>query len=173
MNYEEVTKEHMDALKALADVNLKVSEARNLLTKLQEGETEYLVSREKKAVDRIQSVLAESTQLLEETTKNYEVIHDLAKSVTQTAKFLSDAHRDFGLLIEEKDKHYEAWEGDIKVQEEGIVSLRNGLKVDLSTVESARKQVESDKISLERERKKIEDQRGTLARAVARLKPKM
>ena len=31
-----VTKEHMDALKALAGVNLKVSEARNSLTKLQE-----------------------------------------------------------------------------------------------------------------------------------------
>lgn len=165
-----VTKGHMDALKALAEVNLKVSEARNHLTKLQEEETEYLVSREKKAVERIQNVLILSHSLVEETNKNYEIIEQFGKDVGEGADLLSKAVDAFQSLTESKDEHYKLWEKDIKGQEDTIVALRNGLKVDLSTIESARKQVEGAKVKLAQDRKTLDDDRAEVNRAIKRLK---
>ncbi len=167
-----VTKEHMGVLKALADVNLKVSEARNLLTKLQEEETEYLVSREKKALERVTNVLQQSHSLVEETNKNYETIEQFSKDVGEGAGLLQKAVEAFKGLTQSKDEHYKLWEGDIKNQEETIVSLRNGLKVDLSTVESARKQLEGDKVKLAQDRKTLDDDRAEVNRAIKRLKDK-
>lgn len=46
-------KKTMEAVKALSDLTLKISEQQNLLCKLQEEETEYLIEREKKAMERI------------------------------------------------------------------------------------------------------------------------
>ncbi len=165
-----VTKQHMEALKGLADTNLKISEARNLLNALQEQETEYLVSREKKAIVRLQGVLELSHNLVEETNKNYEIINDFSKSIMDGAKFLENANDSFRKLIEEKDKHYENWERDIKNQEETIIALRNGLKVELSTVQSEKNQIETVKLNLEKEKLKLDDERGTLDRAIQRLK---
>lgn len=170
MNEIEVTKQHMDALKGLADTNLKISEARNALVQLQEQETEYLVSRERKAVARIQRVLEESRTLLEETNRNYEIIEDFGRSVREGTQFLTEANESFQKLLEAKDQHYQDWETDIKNQEETIVSLRNGLKLELSTVQSEKSQVEVAKMNLVKEKRKLDDERGTLARAIQRLK---
>lgn len=53
MNEHTVTSEELKALQALAKLNIKISEARETLEKLYETETEYLIERERKAVERI------------------------------------------------------------------------------------------------------------------------
>lgn len=165
-----VTKEHMDALKALSEVNLKVSEARNLLVKLQEQETEYLVSREKKAVDAVQNVLAQSHELVEETNKNYDYLQNLSKSVSEGVRFLAEASEAFKSLAELKDEHYTLWERDIKNLESTVTSLRNGLKVGLEAIESDKRQVEAGNAKLKEDQRKLNDDRKEVERAIKRLK---
>lgn len=171
-NEHEVTKQHMDALKALSDTNLKVSEARNTLTKLQETETEYLVSREKKAVEKVQKVLELSHNLVEETNKNYEYLESLARTIHDGGKFLSEAQEKFHALIEAKDEHYKLWERDIKNQEETIASLMKGLKIKETEIESGKKQIELGNRKVQEEVIRMKDERGTLDRAIIRLKDK-
>lgn len=166
----EVTKQHMEALKGLASVNIQISEARNALFALQEQETEYLVSREKKAMARIKAVLDQSHELVEETNKNYEVIEDFGRSVTEGVEFLCETRQALEKLTEAKEKHYERWQNDLKEQEQEIQRLRNNLKIELSTVESAKQQLEVAKINLRKEKRKLDDERGTLDRAIERLK---
>ncbi len=167
-----VTREHMDALKALSSVNLKVSEARNSLTKLQEEETEYLVSREKKAVDRIQQVLTQSHSLVEETNKNYEIIQDFARSVSEGAEFLSGAREKFNELVAAKEKKYQLWENSIKNQEETIVSLLKGLKIQEVDVLSAKSVLDAESRKLKLDITKFNDERGIVERQIERLKEK-
>ncbi len=168
MNEIEVTKQHMDALKALSDVNLKVSEARNLLTKLQEEETEYLVSREKKAVERLQNTLILSHNLVEETNKNYETITQFSKDVASGAEILARAVDGFKTLNEAKEKFFADWERDIKNQEETIVSLRNNLKVDAVNIDGQRKQLDARNVDLNTLQTKIEVDRGEIDRKIMR-----
>lgn len=160
----------MIALKALADTNLKVSEARNSLNKLQEQETEYLVSREKKAMDRIQGAFDTSKDLLEQTNKNYELIEDFAKSVAGGATFLEEATTAFQALVEAKETHYTLWEKDIKNQEETIESLMKGLKIKEKDIESGKSSLEARNKKLQEDIRKFNDEKGTVERKIKRLK---
>ncbi len=170
MNENTVSQKHMEALQALAKATMDISEANNTLRKIREEETEYLVSREKKALVRIQEVLDISHNLVEETNKNYESIQELAKTITEGAELLASATDSFFSLIETKDNKFKEWENAVKNQEETVVSLRNGLKVEATAIESAKSQVQKDKDELLKERRKLDDERGTLDRAIERLK---
>ena len=46
-----ISKEEMDALKALSEINMEISKQKELLFKLQEEETQYLIDREKRKHD--------------------------------------------------------------------------------------------------------------------------
>lgn len=170
MSEHTVDKQTMDALKALSDINLKVSEARNILVQLQENETEYLVSREKKAVDRIQTTLDSSKELVEQINKNYDTIADFARSISEGAVFLSDAQKAFRALTEAFTEKQCEWERDIKNQEETITALRNSLKVDAIRLDGDKKTVESANKKLQDDTRKLEDERGTIERTIKRLK---
>lgn len=50
-----VRKEHMEAVRALSDINLEISKQKELLLKLQEEETQYLIDREKRFMERIKN----------------------------------------------------------------------------------------------------------------------
>ena len=76
-----ITTEKMEALKALADANVKVSEVRGTIAKLKSEESAYLEEREKKALERIQIILDESESVLKEALSNYKAIHQFAKTL--------------------------------------------------------------------------------------------
>lgn len=165
-----VSKQEMEALQALSATTLRVSEARATLIKLEETETEYLVSREKKAMDRIQAAFAVSQGLVEETNKNYELIADFASSVREGATFLAMAYEKFTAFCTEKATFFEAWERDIKNQEETVNGLRKLLKVEKVVIESEKNSIETTKKALSEQSRKLDDDRGTLERAFKRLK---
>lgn len=170
MNETEVTKQHMEALQALAKVNLLVSDTRSLLSKLQETETEYLVSREKKVIDRIQAVFDSSQALIEQTNKNYDLITDFAKSVEIGAKFLEKVVESFEKLTNSFEEKQKLWERDIKNQEETITGLAKGLKIESLVIEGNRKSLDERNLKLNEKETKMNDERATLDRAIIRLK---
>lgn len=160
----------MEALQALARANLDISEARNTLLKLQETETEYLVSREKKALDRVQKTLELSHNLVEETNKNYESIQDLAKMVAQGFTILDEASKAFSQLVEARDKKFELWERDITNQETTVAASRNALRVELSELDSQKSQLKSVTLGLAQDKRKFQDEKGIVERQIQRLK---
>lgn len=165
-----VDTQHMAALKALSDLNLKVSEARNMLVKLQETETEYLVSREKKAVERIQVALDASHALVEETNKNYDLISDLTRSVAESCSFLDLAHESFTGLTAAFSKKQERWENDLKNTEETIGNIQKSLKIERNQLEGDKKTLEMTKKSLQQAQVKLDDERAMIDRQIKRLK---
>lgn len=170
MNEIEVTKQHMEALNALAQTNLDISAAKEILSKMQEEETEYLISREKKAIDRLKKVMQDSKDLVDETNKNYEFITNFVRTVHDSTTFLAEALAVFTSVTQLFHNKQEAWEIDCKEQEETINNIRNGIKISQEKLENDQKALAMRMQEMENIRRKLEDERGTLARAVERLK---
>jgi hypothetical protein len=165
-----ITKQEMESLKALSDINLKVSEAKNLLFKLQEDETAYLVTREQKAMDRIQKVVEESQCLVLEADQNHAQIKALIVEVSAFVEHLLRIQANFQGLLAEFEERNVQWERDIGKQQDDIVEIRKAIKIETNQVENDRKNVELARKKLTEDQKKLDSDRGTLERAIKRLK---
>lgn len=170
MDTQNIDSQKMEALKALSNLNLQLSEARELLFKLEEEETTYLIAREKKAMERIQKVVDDSRSMLNEADQNYEQIKTLAVEIAQFIEGLSQIKGDFQKLIAEFEQRNEEWERQIGKQQDDIFETRKALKIQATALANERKNIEQARNKLADEQRKLEVDRGALKRAIDRLK---
>lgn len=155
-------KQKMDILSEIATTNMKISEAKNLLTTLQEKETEYLIIREKKALTKITKVLEESKDLLDKTHQNYEHIHEFCKTLSGYADFLDETHEKFSKMLETFAKRNEIWDENAKRQYEEIARQRKIVEQDAEAVAKRETKIIETKKGLIREREQIESRQQAL-----------
>ncbi len=155
-------KQNMEAVKELTNTSMKISEAKNLLFKLQEEETEYLVLREDKALAKIQKVLENSQDLIDKTHKNYESVHEFCKTVADYAEFLEKAHEKFQDLLTMFEKRNEIWNENIRLQDEELSRQKSIIKKDTDSIKVREKRIEESTRELKKEREHIESQQATL-----------
>lgn len=160
----------MDALKALADTNLKVSEVKGHLIKLQEIETEYLVEREKKAVLRIQGIITESRELFQEVSTNYQEVNNLCKTASEFASFLGEAFRDFNSLVKDFDVRQDLWDAEVKKREEEFAEIKKLINIDRVFLKNDQDSVKKDRELLDIAKRKLADDQEEVKRAIKRLK---
>jgi paraquat-inducible protein B len=167
---QEIETQKMEALNALVQANLSVSDAKNKLVKLKEEEGAYLAEREEKALARIQSVLDESSEILMKIDTNYAEIKHIYQTVSSISAFLEESYtglRGLRLLFDEKTQ---LWEAEIAKKEKNIEELKENLKVQTTFIENEKIALKNKEKSLKALERKLNDERGTLERAVARLK---
>lgn len=169
MNEIQVDTKRMEALRGLADLNIQISNARTALTKLQEIETDYLVSREKKAMERIDGILKRSEDLIAEAGKNYEQITDLSKAVAEGAAILGEAYEAFSEVARLFEERGIIWEKDAKRQEERIEKAWQAIKIDRVKLDNERATVEDSKKDLAEKVRKYTDDRAALERDIKRI----
>lgn len=160
----------MDALKALSDINLKVSEVRNALSELQEAETEYLVAREKKAMQRIAKVLEESEALVDQASENYQEVRDLAHAMSEAAAFFVETEKVFQGLLTDFNERSQEWDATVLQQEEQLANARKTIETDRIIIKNDRESIEQTKANLLEDKRRVEDGRETVQRAINRLK---
>lgn len=165
MNEQILEKENMNSIKALSDVNIKISDAKNLLFKLQEEETEYLVKREEKALEKINKVLNESKDLLDKTHQNYEEIHQFCQVVSGYADFLEEAHEKFKRLLELFNKRNEVWDENAKQQYAEIARQKKILEQDAEAIGTREIKITEAKKEIIREREHLASQQSSLLTA--------
>lgn len=165
-----VGKEQMESLKALAETNLKLSEAKNLLFKLQEEETAYLQAREKKALDRIKKTVEESRELVRVAEENHSEIKNLYIETSNFAENLVKLQEDFKLMLESFEERNISWEKDIGKQQDDIAQIKKEMKIEKLQIENDIKSLERSRQKLEEDQKKLKSDRGTIERAIKRLK---
>lgn len=153
----------MESVQALSNTNLTISEAKNTLFKLQETETEYLVSREEKAMDRIKNLLENSKELLDETTANHAKVKEYTDTVDSFAQFLKESHEKFSRMLEIFNERNELWDKNIKNQEQEIAKQRKLVELDTKKNEENEKRLKDYKKELEREKEYIESRQATLS----------
>lgn len=170
MNEQVLEKEKMDSIKALSDVHIRISDAKNILFKLQEDETEYLVKREEKALTRIKKVIEDSQDLLDKAHQNYDEIHLFLQTITSYADFLQESHTKFQGLLTDFEERNTLWEEQVKRTEEGFAKQRQFIKQDAEEIEARRDAVEKATKQITNEKRKLESDRGTVERMIIRLK---
>ncbi len=162
----------MDSIKALADTNLKISEAKNLLFKLKEEESDYLIERENKAIIKIQETLDSSRDLIKETKGNYQEVQDLVHSASQFAGELIAFYKKLQDIKENFDKKSEIWEENVKKQNEEMSEIRKSIDVDKLIIENDKKSIEDAKIHIKSEYKRIESRNSQIKSALEVLNSK-
>jgi hypothetical protein len=165
MEIQQLEKSRMDAVKELADTSMKISESKNILLKLQEKETEYLIAREEKAINKINKVLEESKDLLDKTQGNYEQIHIFCRTVSEYADFLSEAQGKFQKMLELFEERNKLWEENAQLQYAEIARQRKITEQDTKAIETREKKIEEATKSLQKDREYIESQRASLLAA--------
>lgn len=159
----ELDHEKMNLVKVLADTNMKISEAKAALFKLQENETEYLELREKKAVARIQKMLEDSRELLTETEQNYNEVHRFHETVSKFAEYLVSSHVKFSELLEDFKKRSEVWDAYVDKQNSDLSEIRKNIKSD-------QVRIINDREGIDRAMKKIESEKSVIESRQAQIK---
>lgn len=170
MNELELEKSKMDSIKEIADNNIKISEAKNALFKLQEEETEYLMVREKKAMHRIQKTVEDSAELVEEANKNHGQIKELGNEVSQFVQNLIKISSDYHQLLKEFEDRNVEWECNIGQQQDDIAKIKRHLNIEAVQIQNDKKSLEQAKKQLIDDQKKLASDRGTINRTINRLK---
>lgn len=166
----EFEQEKMNSIKALADTNVKIGEARGVLEALKKEESVYLEQREKKAVEVVDKVLADSKEVLKEATENYQEVKDLLNSASSFADFLKEAYSSFTTLVGRFSEKSEIWEKEVARQQEEFAVIRQQISDDRVRIKNDREAIQREREVLSNEKRKIDDQRATLERAINRLK---
>lgn len=170
MNEIETTKKHMEALRALSDVTLKISEARNTLTSLEQNKEKFLEARAFDEVARLTQVLAESQQLIDSINANYGEITELATIVRETAASLVSIHDAFFGYVQTFEKYQQERSEQLGRQRDDIHAAAQAVKVDRAKLKNEQISIEGVKRSLEDRERKLKIDREALDRAVKRLK---
>lgn len=166
----ELEKEKMDSVRALAETNIQVSQAKTLLFKMKEEEKQYIAEREAVALNSIQKIFDESSEVIKSVRSNYQEVNDILKESRELTKFLTEIHNNFIKLLEEFEKAKLVWNDQVSNVENEFNSIKKEIKIDQITIINDKKSIEKQKVLLIEEQRKINDQRGTLERAVERLK---
>jgi len=169
MEIYEIEKEKMDSLKALADVNERVSKAVELVEKLKLEESVYIKEREEIAVKKINDVLLESQTVLQEALKNYIIVHDLSKTAASFTEKIEKTYTDFEETKKTFTKFTGVWEKNIAAREEELNEIKKLIKVDRIQVKNDKEALERREKAIKEDERKNKDMRETLERAINRL----
>ena len=170
MQIETLKTEEYESVKKLADLSVKISEAKDTFAKLQATETDYLELREKKATEEIQKILDDSSDLLDKTYKNYDEINTFCNVVSSYADFLDEVYGKFQGMVENFNKKNELWSKTIKEQTIQLSDLEKKLTKDSEIIKEKEKMIVKQSKELEKERTHIESQQATLETSYNELK---
>lgn len=162
----------MDSLKALSEINIKISEAKNKLFKIQEEETEYLEVREKKAMGRIQQIIESSEEMLKKVSRNYSQVKEMGQVVSSIHENSDKLSDDFSKLLEEFEERNVEWERKIGQQQDEINSNLKALSIESTKIENEKKNLLRREKQIEEDNKLIESRRQQIKVALEVLKKK-
>lgn len=172
MNTEILKKNEFDTIKALADMSLQISDARQTLIELQNTETAYLEEREKKTIKQIQNIFDKSEDLLKKINKNNEEVKTLYSVVSGYKSFLEEGQDKFAKLLEEFNERSTLWTKFVEEKYKEFGEIEQEAKQTKKQIEEDKEDIKNKQEEIRKDKIKIEDQREIIKRAIERLKNK-
>lgn len=162
MNEIVTTAKHMEALQALSGVNLKISEAREVLAQLESGKEKFLEARGNDEVARINQVLADSKALLDNINANYGEITELATIVKETAASLVSIYNAFDQYVGWWQQYRADREKALDERESQVRALLRQCGIDRTKLSNEAAGLETIKESLKKREMQLADDRAAL-----------
>lgn len=169
MEIQEIEKQKMDSLKALAETNLKVSAAQEKLANLKKEEFEHAEKQKVRSLENLQVILDESQRILEAAFDNYKSINELATSSSELTEKVDDLYEEFIKYQATFTKKVAAWNGEVADKEKELEKIKQLIVIDQHKINADRESLERRKIIIQNEERKLRDGRETLERALNRL----
>lgn len=160
----------MDAVRALADTNVKVSEARVSLFKIMEQEASYIAEREKKALEAVDKALADSASTIAEAKENYARVMVLVSTVSEFADFLKKSQELFSSTVSDFEEHVILWESEAEERRKSLESFAQAIKDDKVRIKNDSESLDRGFVELAQGKKLLLDRQGVLDRSITRLK---
>ena len=167
---ETLEKQKFDALKELADLTIKTSEAKGILQKLEQSKDLYLKEREEKVKSEIQSIIDDSKDVIEKAKNNYGEVHNMYNIVNSYIAFLGEGFETFtGLTLDFKEKS-KLLDLEMESQRQSIKKMQVELDNDKKHLESQKQSLLLEQKAFEKQVRKLNDQKETIKRTIERLK---
>ena len=170
MEIIEIEKQKMDALSGLASLNMKISDARSSLLKIEEQESDYIKEREVRVSKKITDLLEESAGILKKVSENYEEVHEFVGIVTGFSDFLEQSHERLQKLRKTQENNEEEWSKTIEKQQKEIDAIKDGIKVDRTVLDKDKESLLRKEQSLRKLEKQLQDKEGAINRKITRFK---
>jgi len=167
---ETLEKTKFDTLKDIADLNVKVSEARNTLLEIEKEKESFIAKREKQTVVKITKVVKESEEMLSKATNNYEQVNTLVRVVTGYTESIREAHEDLKVLVKDYSEKNTLWEKNYENQVHSLSHLEKRINDDKKALKKEFSELAKQKELLGKQRIKLEDEKETIKRSIKRLK---
>lgn len=172
MTEQNVTTEQMNSLRALADTNMKVSEAKALLIKIEETKLQYFKLRETETNERIAKLLADSNETLIQARNNYYETTQFYNTISSFADSLKASYSSFQGLLTDFQQRDIAWKKNMTEQEKMVADLRKEAQLEKTLIESEKQTILIRQKNLDEERVRVNDMRGTIEREIIRMNTK-
>lgn len=169
---EDIEQQKRDALRLIADTNMAVSKAKNDLFAIQRDETTYLEEREKKAIARIQAVLDDSKDILDQAHGNYSAVKELCRDISELCSFLSEASGKFSDLLKVFEERNEAWDRDVEQTRAELAEISRKQALLATEQENEKKNIARDKAKILSDLKVIDSRQQQIKVALEVLKKK-
>jgi chromosome segregation ATPase len=170
MDIQTLTTEQFKSVKELADMSIKISEAREELLNLQNTKTQYIEAREKETTEKIKALFDKSEDLVDKIKFNNHEIHTLFTLVSSYKDFLVEGHSKLKELIADFEERGKLWEKKVEDYSLEVGEIENKIKKDRKDIENSKKEIEKEMEHIRREKVKIADDRETIKRSIERLK---
>jgi len=164
----EIEKEKFNAIKELADTNMKISEAKNSLSKLKDIEVSYIEEREKKTINKIDNILKDSQDVLDKVKENYSSAHDLHNSAIVMSSSVEELTEKLIKLVDLFNENSTNWDKEVESKEKELLSIKNQLKTYKTKIDNDRLALLSKEKTIKQKERFVNDKYETLLRAIKR-----
>lgn len=161
----DLSAEQFSAAKELAEVNMEIAAGRAALSKLKEDTGTYLEFREVAAHERVEKVLAESTEALESTKKNHAELSAYASGIRALALEISGFSAEIVTLYKDFSERVSKTDALLDLRLEEAKKLEKACTIERKMITLDQQQLERDMANLRDEKRLLADRQHMLERA--------
>jgi len=170
MEIIEVEKKKMEALQSLAEIGMKISEARDNLSKIDQEKDLYFQSREAEIIEKIADLLAQSQSILVDAGTNFDQINSFAQSVSAFSDAVISFHDRLIKIQELFAEKADTFNKVIEIESGKIKQLKTEIALDRIRLQSDDQQLISREKKLVERETKVKDLEEMVHRDIIRFK---
>lgn len=168
----ELAYETFNAAKELSDINLAIADGRSTLSAITDDTEIYLKAREADAHKRVDKVLTESRDALQEINKNYEELKAYGNELRAYALTLTGFHDNLIALGKDFRERVELADLELTVKGTQVQDVFQQARIERAQVTEDRKQLGRERAQISEAWKEVSDRREAFERAWEELKAK-
>lgn len=158
----ELNREHLEAVEALAKVNMEISSGKAILMQMKGDVKNFLSERERLEKDAIAKIYAESSDLIASISKNHAKVKAYYNDIRSQTVFLNEMQESLAVMIKDFADSVTNFTEYTKQETNRLSGLKKDLETEEKMIEQEKKGLERERAEIHKDRKHLESQQKTL-----------